>query len=351
MSSLGRLRAAAKGLAYHPQDHGWRDLYGLFHYGLKQPETHLQRMLLDCYEQRPISATHLLTLLGIALKMEAGDHFTSLTGIESPDHRLRILERILQRRAQEVRQILMSRQNSFTCARRFLVPRVILSAFFSQHRGHEVRFADLGTGLGILPRQINSRSQYQAFSDGLIWPGGVPEFRELKIASAFGVDRGPMPDSQWVRACYGRSTYYSELYGELQSAMSDPEVKNAAVEYVEIDLLNIDELVSFIRQHKINSANLSYVLYELDPASRERSIEVLVQELFPPALLIVTEPREELHREGCIVEAFCHGEADPSSLFFISDGHFNGYALPLDDYDSFVNDYPISYVPKWGLGA
>jgi hypothetical protein len=343
MSSLGRLRAAAKGLAHHPQDHGWRDLYSLFDYGLEQPETHLQRMLLDCHAHRPISATHLLTLLGIALKVEADDHFASLTKGDSPNLRLRVLEDILQRREQEILQILMSRQNSFTCARRFLVPRVILSAFFSQNHSHELRFADLGTGLGILPRQINSRSQYQAFSGGLIWPGGVPKFRELTIASAFGVDRGPMPDSQWVHACYGRSTYYSELYDELQSATSDPEVKSAAVEYIEMDLLNIDELVSFIRKHKINSANLSYVLYELNLADRERIIEILVEELFPPALLIVVEPREELHREGCVVEVFCHGEADPRSLFFISDGHFSGYALPLDDYDSFVSEYPISY--------
>ena len=52
----------------------------------------------------------------------------------------------------------LGHSNSFTGARRFLLPQVLI-AHFARRRGlREVRFLDLGTGLGVLPRQLNHRT-------------------------------------------------------------------------------------------------------------------------------------------------------------------------------------------------
>jgi hypothetical protein len=341
MSPLAALRAAAAGLASHPQDHGWRSLYGLFLYGLNGSADELQNSLIYAYRMRPLSATHLLTLLGIALKANAEENFEYLASEQPQAARLRVLEEILRRLNIEISRILLSRQNSFTGARRFLVPRVLLSAYFIQCDSEGISFADLGTGLGILPRQINSKTQYDEFAPDLEWPDGVPRYQNMPVLSAFGVDRHPMPTLEWVRNCYGSSAYYDALYDELEASVNDPEVKNSHVEYRELDLLDSRALVSFIREHRINAANLCYVLYEMEPDRRKELIDVVTRELFPPALLLVTEPREELHREGCVVEVFSENSREPMSVCFVSDGHFKGYVIPLDDYADFIRRYPI----------
>lgn len=102
-------------------------------------------------------------------------------------------------------------------------------------------------------------------------------------------------------------------------------------------------LATFIREHEINAANLSYVLYEMEPERRQQVIRIVMRELLPPALLLVTEPRDELHREGCVVEVFCDNNLAPLSICFVSDGHFKGYVLPLEDYVHFTRDYPIAF--------
>lgn len=342
MSPLQALQAAADGLANHPHDHGWRHLYLLFLYGLTNSAPRLTRTLVDSYAARSVSATHLLTLLGIALKAEAGGRLPYLASEAPLGDRLASLEEILTRRSSEISQVLLSRQNSFTCARRFLVPRVILSAFFSRCESG-MRFADLGTGLGVLPRQLNSGSQYEAYAADLMWPDGIPAFERMKIEAIFGVDRPPMPNAEWVHACYGPSDYYVGLYNELKQSLNDPQVRQAHVLYQELDLLDESALTSFIRQNRINAVNLSYVLYELETDKRQQVIAVLNKELETPGIVVITEPREELHREGCVVEVFINGVEEPAVICFVSDGHFMGYVIPLDDYHDFVTHYPIAY--------
>ena len=72
-------------------------------------------------------------------------------------------------------------------------------------------------------------------------------------------------------------------------------------------------------------------------------IETIVHELHPPGVLLVTEPANELHRQGCVVDLFDNRSLEPMSLCYVSDGHFIGYVLPLDDYDAFTHTRPISY--------
>ena len=90
-----------------------------------------------------------------------------------------------------------------------------------------------------------------------------------------------MPDLNWVHACYGKSPYYARLYNELLHTRESPEVKAAEVEYAEIDLLDSGSVVAFIHKHKINVANLTYVLYELERPKRSAIVRMLIGELYP----------------------------------------------------------------------
>jgi hypothetical protein len=282
-------------------------------------------------------------LLGIALNAETPELFGRLSSQRSLAGRLSILETTLAQHYFAIQRLLLTRQNSFTCVRRFAVPQVILDAYFSQYADLHINFADLGTGIGVLPRQLNSRQVYENLGHDLIWPGGVPEFRQLPISAIYGVDRGPMPDLQWVHACYGQSRYYSDLYEELLLTLTEPEIRNATVSFQELDLLDVKALDYFIRANSINAANLTYVLYELDQAARRNIIDTVIGALSYPGILMVTEPSEELHRQGCVVEIYHNGSLEPTTFCFVSDGHFKGYVLPLDDYESFLRRYPICY--------
>ena len=343
MSQIQAITTAASGLAKHPQDHGWRDLYELFAYGIENSAPHLTALLSTSYKTRPVSATHLVTLLGIAIKTQVSDYSADILGDGSMDLQLQALESVIEANSTAIAQILQTRQNSFTCARRFLVPQVILSAVFATDQAYDLRFADFGTGLGILPRQINSRVQFDKFAADLRWPGGTPAFRELRLAAVFGLDRGPLPDANWVRACYGISPYYESLYQELLFALQDQSSDAQPVQVAELDLLDIGSVSSFIREERINAANLSYVLYELDLTIRDTIVDAIADALSPPALLIVTEPSRELHAPGCGVTIYWGDSPDKVELCFVSDGHFKGTVRPLAGYNAFVGSYPIRY--------
>ena len=152
-----------------------------------------------------------------------------------------------------------------------------------------------------------------------------------------------MPDLRWVRACYGVSDYYARLYGELLFTLSASEVQVADVRHEEFDLLDTEALTSFVKRHKINAVNLSYVLYELRPESRLNIVETLVRALYPPGVVIVTEPREELAGQGCTVTLFDQLCDSPQLVCAVSDGHFMGAVTPLMDYRAFVSRYPVYF--------
>jgi hypothetical protein len=345
-------RNAARGLAEHPQDHGWRGLYRVFSDGLDRSAPNLTATVLAHRRARPTSSeTHLLTLLGIALKEIAPGPFESMISDKSENLRLDTLEKTLVDYWPEISEIIRDRQNSFTSARRFLVPQILLSAYFARQDGQEARFADFGTGLGILPRQLNSAEQYDEYAADLVWPNGVPAFRQIPLAARFGADRGPMPDLNWVHACYGKSTYYTHLYNELLQTRESPEVNSTDVSYEEIDLLDNNAVATFIHEHQINVANLSYVLYELEQPKRAAIVEMLVNELYPPGILLVSEPHKELHSRGVVVELFNAREGVQQTLCYVTDGHYKGYVLPLEDYDDFTEKYPIEYRLSLATGA
>jgi hypothetical protein len=337
---------AARKLGQHPHDHGWRELYRLFAYGLagEHPAPHLMDVVTKAQARRPTrSPVHLVTLLGIAVQALAGSAFSALASDDQPvAGRLTALDELLARNRPQLDQLLAQRQNSFTAARRFLVPQVLLAAYFAR-QDRPATFADLGTGLGILPRQLNSKALFERYADELAWPAGRPVFQPVPLAGRYGVDRGPLPDLDWVRSCYGPSAYYTAQYHELTEALNLPEMLTAEVHYQALDLTDRDALQRFVTERGINAVNLSYTLYEIEPDPRAGVLDALTGTLREPGLIIVTEPNAELTQPGCTVTI--RDRAHPAGLpvCTVSDGHFRGQVTPLAGYQEFLDEYPIRF--------
>jgi hypothetical protein len=348
--AVDEIQAAASRLAQHPHDHGWRTLYRLFAYGLARPDAapNLAEIAATARVRHPYhSAVHLVTLLGIAVNLLAGSASADLLGDRPPAARLVALEDLLGRHRREIEQILTFRQNSFTAPRRFLMPQVLLAAYFAQ-QNQPVRFADLGTGLGILPRQLNSKTLFERFSYDLAWPDGYPVYQPIPLEARYGVDRGPFPDLAWVRSCYGPSAYYTAQFHELIEIRALPEVQQAVVHYQELDLTATAALHRFLTEHRINAVNLCYTLYEVEPPKRAAIVDAVADALSEPGLMIVTEPHGELTLPGCTVTVQDRARPVPRQLCAVSDGHFRGRITALAGYREFLAQYPIRFEERTG---
>lgn len=368
--------AAARKLGQHPQDHGWRELYRLFGYGLGEGSEPLVDVVTTAKVRQPgRSDVHLVTLLGIAVNLLAGASVPDLLDDDRPAaERLVTLETLLRRHRTEIDEILAARQNSFTAARRFLVPQVLIAAYFAR-QPQPARFADLGTGLGILPRQLNSKALFERFSPDLTWPGAVsgaeasvpgpatagtsaaevpdlarahPVFQPIPIEARHGVDRGPFPDLAWVRSCYGPSAYYTAQFHELIEINTLPEVRLAEVRYHELDLSDLPALRRFLVEYEINVVNLCYTLYEIEPPKRAAIVDAVAESLSGPGLMIVTEPHGELSQPGCTVAVRDHADPVLRPLCTVSDGHFRGRVTALAGYREFLTQYPIRFERRAG---
>ncbi|GLZ02845.1 hypothetical protein Acsp03_03120 [Actinomadura sp. NBRC 104412] len=339
-----RFESAAREMGNHPQDHGWRDFYRLVGYGLAAPSAELRRILALCHGSQPAhSATHLISLVGIAIKTVRPDALPLIYRAPSMKERLRLLEETVGEHGDDIRRLVSMRRNSFTGARRFLVPQAILSAFFRGHEGDGITFADFGTGLGILPRQLNCETLYRTFAPDLVWDDGIPRFRPIPLRSSLGVDRGPMPDLEWVRSCYGPSDYYDELFSELTFTLDVLADEGGPVRFHEVDLVDDEALTAFLRDNAVHAGNLSYVLYEISMAMRAKLVRTLREGLRPPGLLIVTEPHGELTRQGCDVLVYCRDRQDPYRVCAVSDGHFKGKVTRLEHYREFFDRHPVTF--------
>jgi hypothetical protein len=342
------VRQAARQLADHPQDQGWRELYRLFYGELDDEASPLSQILDEHFSSRPYGgAAHAFTLLGIALKQHAGGRFGDLTRPSNPD-RHTVLNTILTSGVQQIGSIMRDRQNSFTSARRFLIPQLLFAGYFAT-TGAQARVLDVGTGLGVLPRQLNCQTAYDAFAPDLAWPQGAASYRPIPLQARFGVDRAPFPDLDWVRTCYGDSDYYRRIYDELLWAMDLPEVRDAPVDLHELDIQDLDQLAQFVSGHQINAVNCSYVLYELTDDAQDKVIAALLAAMATPGLLIVTEPRPQLAYHGCSVTLYRAGDPAPIDFAVVSDRHLIGNVELAGGYHEFVRRY-LPDAPALALG-
>ncbi|WP_328472976.1 hypothetical protein OHA21_11305 [Actinoplanes sp. NBC_00393] len=345
MATTAEVRSTLRDLQRHPHDHGWHPFYAvldsLFAAEEKAGHGPLTRITETCYENRPsLTVSHFVTLLCIALKEMSGDWrnapvFDRTLPVEQraevlrdeiDDNRKTILERVL------------TRQNSFSSARRFLIPQVLISHFAARTR-MSVRLADLGTGAGLLPRQLNSRSNYERFAPGLTWQGWEPSFVEVDYAERWGVDRTPVEDKAWIRHCYGPSAYYDERYEELAWAFDQPEVLDAKLHMADVDLLGPDKLARFLRENRFNVVTCSFVLYQYEQAARETIIAAVVGALPPQGLFVSLEPTGDLLTPGAAIRAYHPGDATPLDIGEVSDGHCIGKVTAGSDFDAFRRDF------------
>ncbi|MEU5874157.1 hypothetical protein AB0A73_21705 [Glycomyces sp. NPDC047369] len=347
---LSRLRDAAVRLGAHPQDHGWRELYRLFAVALAAPASApvFAAAAVEGAAARPESGdSHLVTVLGIALKTVCPDRFAFLVAPASVEARVAALEAIALKHGGALADMVRERQNSFTGARRFLVPQVLLAAMSRNlPEGEGLRLCDLGTGLGLMPRQLNTPELFERFAADLPWPHGVPAYRPIRLESRRGVDRDPLPDEMWVTACHGASSYYRVILDELQECVSHPQVRTAPVAVSAVDLLDVGALRSFLAGHRISAVTLTYTLYQLAPTHRAQVLDVLSDSLALPGIVVVIEPDRELSAQGCSVTVTEAARGRRWRVAHVSDGHFIGRVSPLEDFDAFAREFPIPVVNR-----
>jgi hypothetical protein len=335
--------ASLHGLLDHPQDHGWRAFFETIHLLLRNGSAPLLRILNESVSERPeLASPHNAMLLGAALKSVV-DPFRSRSEIfdaSVPRHqRAGLLEEMMRQHEEVLTRILLLRQHSFTGVRRFLVPQVLFASYFARQGRGPVNFLDLGTGLGILPRQLNNRHVFERFCRDLIWPLGIPSFAAIPLGRRFGIDKAPLPDLEWVRHCYGPSPYYDHLLSELMWVLDATQQSGHDVVTLEMDILDVEQLGDFMREHQIGAVNCSCVLYQYEAWVRDSIVSTVRDNLASPGLLVSMEPRPDLAAPGCHIQLTCTDQQRSFRFATVTDSHFIGQLRPAEDYQSFTDLY------------
>ena len=333
--------ATLRGLLDHPQDHGWRAFFDAVYLLLQNGCAPLRRILNECATERPsLTPAHSAMLLGAALKsiVDPVRKGPEIFDASVPRHRRAgLLEEMMQQHEPVLTGILLLRQHSFTGVRRFLVPQVLFARYFSRHGNGPVNFLDIGTGLGVLPRQLNHRDVFERFSPDLIWPFGIPSFAAIPLERRFGIDKAPLPDLEWVRHCCGPSPYYDHLFSELMWVLDVTRQPSNQVVTLELDILDLEQLGSFMRAHRIGAVNCSCVLYQYDKRVRDSVLSTICDNLISPGLLVSMEPQPDLAAPGCHIQLISSYQPRSFQFATVTDTHFIGQLRPAEDYQRFIN--------------
>ncbi|NUR25404.1 MAG: hypothetical protein HOV83_06065, partial [Catenulispora sp.] len=302
-------------------------LYETLHDLLTTGDRGLHAVLDECWATRPaISNPHLVTLLGIGIReisLRSLDVGRLFDGDEDRDKRAEILRKALADDADALTAVVSNSSNSFTGARRFLVPQLLIGEFAARRGLTDVRFLDLGTGIGLMPRQLNNKTVFDRFAADLSIPAQL-RYRPIPLSARHGIDMSPLPTLDWVRACFGPSPYYSDRYRELLWSLD--ETADVA-DHVTVDALNLldrEQLAEYIRAHRFNAVCCSFVLYQYDPELRTRIVENIVHSMSGPGVFLSMEPSHGLLRQGCTVTAYLARVPEPLHVADVTDGHFLG---------------------------
>lgn len=318
-------------------NHGW----SLFHECLSEVAESgqtdgLDELLAALWSRRPdISDTHAITLIGIAVRQLALREraFADVFRAElAPPRRTPVLARALSERTHDIGRLMESHSNSYTGARRFLVPQLVIGAFAEHRRVHRVRLLDLGTSIGLLPRQLNNRRVFDRFAGDLDWRPAAPPFRRIPLAYVGGVDRPPLPTLDWVRACHGPSDYYEQRFEEVRWSLEQAEPADTEAVLEPLDLLDQAALAGLLETRRINVVTCNFVLYQYTEDVTRRIVETVVGALGTPSLLLSMEPSHALTRMGCVVHAYLDGSPKPVLVADASDGHLVGTVTVHDGF-------------------
>lgn len=326
---------AAMSMSEHPQDHGWREIYYHIAQALRNDAESLMVLVNKTPSIQALAPAYIIGLMAISLQQLWRSHgrgrdpaYRQLPSSEIT--KLAISHRL------ELSSILANHRNSFTGARRFLVPQVLLAKHFAESNHEPIGILDIGTGIGILPRQLDSRECFQRFASNLTWPRESPTFSKIGIEIRFGMELDPIPDLAWVRDCYGPSEYYDRLFEEMREALAMPEVQAASLTVVNQDARDLPRLAQFIADQNISAVTAVYSLYQYLPSVRQAIAHTIHQSLPPDGIFIDIEPHPTLDRPGCVVDAWINGVSDKLTVCVVSDGHFRGLVLAAENYDRFT---------------
>ncbi|MEU5811007.1 hypothetical protein [Streptomyces sp. NPDC047718] len=288
----------------------------------------LDRLVESVRRARPrMSTSHLITLIAIALRTAAAQdpRAGALFSPElPPSDRAVLLSQTLGEHRDLVTAVLTGRSNSFTGARRFLVPQLLLGSW-AAHRGIDgVRLLDVGTGIGLMLRQLNNKVVFDRFAPELEWSPCTPPYRTLPLEARHGIDAPPLPTLDWVRACHGPSAYYDDRFSEVLWSLRQTAPADGTFTVSALDVLDLPALTRYLRTHRINVVTCNFVLYQYDESTRGQVIEAIREALDPPGLLLGMEPRDGLRRMGARVEAHPTGSAGPLHVADVSDAHVVG---------------------------
>ncbi|WP_075731057.1 DUF2332 family protein [Streptomyces acidiscabies] len=324
------LLTALADMRRHEQgSHGW----SLFHECLSAVADSrscegLDHVLSAMWRRRPyISDAHAITLLGIAVRQLAlrGGYPADVFRPDLPaSHRVSALAWTLSERTRELLRLMEDHSNSYTGARRFLLPQLVVGAFAAFHGVREVRLLDLGTSIGLLPRQLNNKVIYDRFAADLRWRPAPPPFRVIPLEYVGGVDRPPLPTLEWVRACHGPSDYYERRFEEVRWSLEQARSTGTEVDLRALDMLDLAALEAFLRDHRINVVTCSFVLYQYAGPVRAQVVDTVTRALGSPGMLLSMEPRHALARMGSVVYAYRDDSTLPLHVADVSDGHFVG---------------------------
>ncbi|MGW0748177.1 DUF2332 family protein [Streptomyces sp. NPDC002587] len=297
----------------------------------------VDRLLESVRRTRPrMSTSHLITLIGIALRTVAAQA-PRAEALFSPElsaaERATLLSETLEEHHERITAVLTGRSNSFTGARRFLVPQLLLGSYAAHHAVDAIRLLDMGTGIGLLLRQLNNRVVFDRFAPDLEWSPRQPPYRTIPLVERHGIDAPPLPTLEWIRACHGPSAYYDERFSEvlwsLEQTSSADTAADASPVISALDILDLPALDGYLRTHRINVVTCNFVFYQYDEATRGEVIATIKEALAPPGLLLSMEPRDGLRRMGARVEAHLTGgigSTGPLHVADVSDAHVLGRA-------------------------
>lgn len=331
------LLAAALSMSQHPQDHGWREIYHQIArtLGSAAEAESLMIPVNNIPDVQSLAPAYVVGLVAISLQQLWQNHGQG----KSPVHRrlpgVEIVNVVTDHRI-ELGCILARHRNSFTSVRRFLVPQLLLARHFARSSPAPVSLLDIGTGIGVLPRQLDSPGCFERFAPDLSWPEGAPEFSEIGIGARFGMELSPIPELGWVHDCYGPSEYYDLLFQEMRETLAMPEVQATSLTFVNQDARDLTALSQFIAAERISAVTAVYSLYQY-PSHVRQAIASTIHRCLPPGgIFIDIEPHPALDRPGCVVEAWIQGVSDKLTVCVVSDGHFRGFVAAAKDYDRFA---------------
>ncbi|MDY7085963.1 MAG: hypothetical protein SYR96_12740 [Actinomycetota bacterium] len=343
MSGLEAHRAAfvsvLDGMLSHPQGHhGWNSFYEALRLTVSSPSCPIPEPLLRCWTERPeLNLAHVATLLGMAVRQVAALEESAAAVFRtdhSPRMRAAALRHVLETRSRHIGRTLLDRHNSFTGARRFLLPQLVIGNY-APATGSPVRFLDVGTGLGVLPRQLNQRAAFERFGADLTWECESLTYREIPIECRHAIDKPPLPDLNWVRNCFGPSHYYQDRLEELLWSLRLP-VEGPPIRTTALDILDAGTFEQFLEAGRYNAVTCNFVLYQYEPEVRRAVIASIVRNLPRGGIFLNIDLDPSMARPGCRIIAHLGGRDDTLHLLDVSDAHLIGSVRAGADYEEFL---------------